>query len=148
MTFTEVVTGVDYNDFTLSTAITSAYVYGVGDTGDTRTVTVYTGTGNGTIQLNLRSSGTDIQDLAGNPINGGFYNGEIYTVRKQLTLRSVRTYDGWLLEKTETNNIDGTLNNTATTLRLGDDAARKHVQADAVHGLVLQDIPNPFDAGH
>jgi hypothetical protein len=33
--------------------------------------------------------------------------------------------DGWILESTETSGLGGTLNSTATTFRLGDDAAKK-----------------------
>ena len=44
---------------------------------------------------------------------------------KVLTVNSNGTYDGWALESTETSNIGGTMNSAATTIRLGDDAARK-----------------------
>jgi len=44
---------------------------------------------------------------------------------KTLTLRSVGAYDGWVLESSETSNIGRTLNSTATSYRLGDDAAKK-----------------------
>jgi predicted outer membrane repeat protein len=37
--------------------------------------------------------------------------------------------DGWVLESSETSGIGGTRNNTATTLRIGDDAARKQYRA-------------------
>ncbi len=130
VTFSEAVTGVDMYDFITSTAIPDAYVYGFGNLANNiYSVSIYTGTGNGTIKLNLRSSGTDIQDLAGNPISGGFYNGEIYTVRKLLSIRSSGVLDGWILESAETSNKGGTLNKTATTLRLGDDAARKQYRS-------------------
>ena len=39
--------------------------------------------------------------------------------------RSTGTDDGWILESTETSNMGGTMNVTATTFRLGDDAAKK-----------------------
>jgi predicted outer membrane repeat protein len=44
-------------------------------------------------------------------------------------VRSAGTVDGWVLESTETSNIGGTLNNAATTLNLGDDAANKQYRA-------------------
>jgi CSLREA domain-containing protein len=40
-----------------------------------------------------------------------------------ITLKSVNTNDGWILESTETSGAGGTLNSTATTFNLGDDAA-------------------------
>src|SRR5204862_308567 len=46
------------------------------------TVTVKTGTGDGTIRLDLTSSGTGIADTAGNAISGGFTGGETYTIDK------------------------------------------------------------------
>src|SRR5690606_11477538 len=41
------------------------------------------------------------------------------------TFRSTAAQDGWILESTETSNKGGTLNRNATTLQLGDDAARQ-----------------------
>jgi len=84
VTFSEVVTGVDAGDFTLVTtgSIGGASVTGVSGTGSVYTVTVNTGTGSGTLRLDLKASGTGIQDLAGNPITGGFTSGEEYTVDK------------------------------------------------------------------
>ena len=39
------------------------------------------GTGNGTIRLDLNDSGTDIEDLTGTPIDGGFTSGETYEIQ-------------------------------------------------------------------
>ena len=80
VTFSESVTGVDSSDFTAATS-------GTADTGITVTpvsgsvysVTVNGVTGDGTLGLNLNSSGTGIADLAGNAISGGF-TGQTYTV--------------------------------------------------------------------
>jgi trimeric autotransporter adhesin len=46
-----------------------------------------------------------------------------------LTLRSVAAQDGWILESTEVSGVGGTLNTTATTFNLGDDAADKQYRA-------------------
>jgi hypothetical protein len=81
VTFSESVTGVDKSDFTTATTGT------VGDTGMTvtpvgggvYTVTVDGVTGDGTLGLNLNSSGTGIADAAGNAISGGF-NGQVYMI--------------------------------------------------------------------
>jgi hypothetical protein len=45
------------------------------------------------------------------------------------TFTSVDAHDGWILESSETSNKGSTLNATATTLRLGDDAARKQYRS-------------------
>ncbi len=44
-------------------------------------------------------------------------------------LKSNGDADGWILESSETSNAGGTMNNTATTFNLGDDAADKQVRA-------------------
>jgi hypothetical protein len=42
-----------------------------------------------------------------------------------MTFRSTGTQDGWILESTETSNVGGTMNATATTFNLGDSTADK-----------------------
>lgn len=49
------------------------------------------------------------------------------TVR--LTLRSIASQDGWILEFGEFTNAGGSMNSTATTLRLGDDASKKQYRS-------------------
>ena len=81
LTTSEAVTGVDAADFTVVTTGSLTY--------DAPTVTQVSPTqfnvslsnvsGNGTLQLNLNSSGTGIADLVGNPIAGGI-NGDTFTV--------------------------------------------------------------------
>jgi hypothetical protein len=56
---------------------------------------------------------------------GAFENLVIFT----LTLKSVDTNDGWILESTETSGNGGTLNSTATNFSLGDDAVNKQYRA-------------------
>jgi CSLREA domain-containing protein len=46
-----------------------------------------------------------------------------------LKLRSQGSYDGWILESAEGSNQGGTLNATATTFRLGDDATDRQYRA-------------------
>jgi CSLREA domain-containing protein len=46
-----------------------------------------------------------------------------------LTLKSVNTNDGWILESTETSGNGGTLDSTAINFSLGDDAANKQYRA-------------------
>jgi hypothetical protein len=82
VTFSEPVTDVDAADFILTnTFLTGASVSGVSGSGAVRTVTVNSGTGNGTIRLDLRSTAT-IQDMAANVFTGPYLGGQIYEVRK------------------------------------------------------------------
>jgi hypothetical protein len=84
------VTGVDKFDFTLvnaGTTVSGASIASVGGTGLTRTVTVNTGTGSGTLRLDLVDNNTIRDSLlnvlggpAGNPV--GDFTGEMYTITK------------------------------------------------------------------
>lgn len=131
VTFSEKVTGVTLDDFSLTTTgVSGASLASVSGFGLTRIVTVNTGTGNGTIRLDLNDNDS-IHDLASNRLggtgmgNGNFSNGETYTVTKTMTFTSSPAQDGWVLESSETSNMGGTLNSTATTFNLGDDATKK-----------------------
>jgi len=81
VTFSKAVTGVDAGDFLLtSSGTTSGTVTGVSGSGATYIVTVDSITGDGTLRLDLKSSGTGIIDGAGNAIAAGFTSGQIYTI--------------------------------------------------------------------
>ena len=80
VTFSESVTGVVASDFT---AVTTNTAHDTGITvsgsGSTYTLTVDSVTGDGTLGLNLTSSGT-IQDLAGNDLSTASFTGQLYTI--------------------------------------------------------------------
>ncbi|MGE5379101.1 MAG: DNRLRE domain-containing protein, partial [Bacteroidota bacterium] len=140
VTFSEPVTGVDlnvpYDDFRLSngpglsgTSIqVVTYV-----SNSTYIVSVNTGTGNGTLRLDVVDNDS-ILDLAGNPLggpgvgNGDFSTGETYTINRSVTtlvtesFRSNGAYDGWVLEAGENTNTGRALDRGATTFNVGDDA--------------------------
>ena len=82
VTFSESVTGVDIADFTLTTTGTAAGTIASvsSPSGTMIDVTVNTITGNGSLRLDLKSSGTDILDAAANTIDGGYECGQIYTI--------------------------------------------------------------------
>ncbi len=139
VTFSEAVTGVDiaspFNDFGLvaSSGITGASITSVAPVSETTyTVRVNTGSGNGTLRLDV-SDDDSIIDLTGQPLggagagNGNFTTGEIYTINKSIattvsaSFKSVGVYDGWILESGENTNAGGTLDRTATTFNAGDD---------------------------
>ena len=89
VTFSESVTGVDKNDFSLTTtgSVSDASIKSVNGNNETRTVKVDTGTGDGTIRLDV-SDGDTIIDADSNPLggagagNGDFTAGEFYTIDK------------------------------------------------------------------
>jgi hypothetical protein len=130
VTFNESVTGVDKTDFSLAViGVTGASITGVTGSGATYSVAVNTGSGNGTIGLNLIDDDT-ILDAAFNPLGGagagnGNFNGQVYTITKILTLNSIAAQDGWVLESSETSNMGGSINSAAQTFNLGDDKTKK-----------------------
>jgi len=84
VTFSVAVTGVSANDFSLFTTglISGASVIGLSGSGAIYTVSVNTGTGDGTLRLDIPNAAV-INDLVGNPLVGLPYtDGEAYTVYK------------------------------------------------------------------
>ncbi len=70
----------------------------------------------------------------GNKVSDGviykpFKNYPCGTVIKVLTSQSQSANDGWILESAENGNVGKAMNSSATTLRLGDDAARKQYRS-------------------
>ena len=127
VTFSEAVMGVNPADFSLTPTnhVTGAAVTLVSGSGTTRTVTVNTGSGDGSIRLNVPNPAT-ITDLAGNNINGlPYLIGPSYTINKTLNFPSAGTQDGFVLESSETSNRGGTFNSTSKAFNLGDDATKK-----------------------
>ncbi len=83
VTFSEIVTGVDTSDFFLNTSgVSLASVASVSGSGSVYTVIVNTGTGDGTIRLDI-SGLSNIVDAGSNPLsNIPFTSGEVYTIDK------------------------------------------------------------------
>src|SRR5262249_34563511 len=88
VTFSESVTGVDSGDFALTTAgVSGASITNVSGSGSSYTVTVNTGSGDGTIRLDVTDNDS-ITDAATNPLggpgagNGSFIAGQVYTIDK------------------------------------------------------------------
>lgn len=81
VTFSEPVGEVDVDDFSLTVdGISGAEVTGVIGSGGVYTVTVSTGTGNGTVRLDV-PDGAVIGDLVGNPlVELPYTEGEVYTI--------------------------------------------------------------------
>lgn len=135
VTFTGPVTGVDKTDFALTrTGVPGAAVTGVSGSGSVYTVSAATGSGNGTIRLDLKDNDS-IQDASANPLggagigNGDFTSGQVYTIKRRLVLRSQPSLDGWVLEKSEHSSQGGSLDRGAGTFMLGDNAQDKQYRA-------------------
>ncbi len=96
VTFSEAVTGVEADDFTLATtgSLSGVSVANVSGTGVTRTVTVATGTGKGALRLDIPTTAT-ITDIALNPLTDLPYSlGESYSLRVSFT-DVLATYWAW-----------------------------------------------------
>ncbi len=83
VTFSEPVSGVDTSDFSLTTSgVTGASITSISGSGSTRNVSVSTGSGDGTLRLDMLVTAT-ITDLAGNALNNAPYTGgQTYTIDK------------------------------------------------------------------
>jgi len=100
--FSEDVTGVNTSDFALvTTGITGTSITSVSGSGATRNVTVNTGSGYGTVRLDVMDDDS-IKDVANNPLggmglgNGNFMGGETYTIIKTPTFADVPdSYWAW-----------------------------------------------------
>jgi glycoside hydrolase-like protein len=86
VSFSDVVTGVNVDDFKLTTSgVSGAFISAVNGSNTTYAVTVKTGLGTGTIRLDVADDDS-IKDAANNPLggegtgNGDFSNGDIYTI--------------------------------------------------------------------
>ena len=77
---------------------------------------------------NTTCESTDQRGVA-RPQNGDCDMGAYELKRGKLTVRSISTQDGWVLENSENGNAGGSMDNTAIPLRLGDDAARKQYRS-------------------
>ena len=142
VSFSEPVYNVDMNDFALSTTgnISGAAITGVSGSDFTYTVTVATGSGDGTLRLVILDDDS-IADVVGHPLggdgvgNGNFTTGEEYTLNRtpvkleMETLRSNGNNDGWVLESSEDSNQGGDKDSRATTFALGDDAQDRQLRA-------------------
>jgi Tol biopolymer transport system component len=138
VSFSRAVTGVDASDFRLTkTGDTDAAAIGaVTGSGTTYTVRVGTGSGKGSIRLDLIDNDS-IQDLANQPLggagagNGNFTTGQVYNiyVLTRAIFRSNAVNDGWVLESGEDTRQGGSLNATSPTFYLGDNAQDRQFRA-------------------
>jgi len=87
--FSETVNGVDSTDFLLSTNINGAMIETVSGSGNAYTISIKTGTGDGTLRLDLTDNDS-VTNSIGNPLggvgigNGDFTSAPVYTVDKSV----------------------------------------------------------------
>jgi DNA/RNA endonuclease G (NUC1) len=83
VTFSQSVTGVDASDFALTTTgVTSPSITGVTGSGSSYTVSVGTGTGDGTIRLDVVNNGSIVSSTNNAPLGSAFTAGEVYNIDK------------------------------------------------------------------
>jgi hypothetical protein len=132
LTFSEAVVGVDINDFSLTTtgSIEGAGVTNLSGLKNSYTVTVDTGTGDGTLRLDLADDDS-ITDVSNQPLdgvgNGKYEMGEEYLITKSpriflQTLTSNGVNDGWIIESNENANQGNGYDSSSPTFYLGDNA--------------------------
>ncbi len=115
VTFSESVTGVDVTDFALTATGTAAgNIAGVSGSGTTYTVTVDTISGDGTLRLDLNSSGTGIKNGGNVDIAGGYTAGSTYTLDHTAPGAPTKP-DMTIGTDTGTSNADNITSNTTPT---------------------------------
>jgi len=133
ISFSDLVSGVFGFDMSLTTtgAISGASIANVSNVDDVNyEVTVNTGTGNGTIRLDVPIN-QNIVDNYNHPLISDYMSGEVYNVDKTIiqTFQSIGSQDGWILESSEASNKGGAMNNSATLLYVGDDVQNKQYRS-------------------
>ena len=141
VTFSEAVNGVDVSDFILTASgISNASITAVSGSANAYTVTAATGSGNGTLRLDLIDNDSIVNSInqpLGGPGagNGNFTVGDSYTINRIVIVpastdfRSTGASDGWVLESKENSNVGGTKNSAAAVFKLGDDAQNRQFRS-------------------
>ena len=134
VTFSDPSTCVDASDFkvTASSQLQGASVLGVSGGPSVYTVTVSTGSGNGTIRLDVVDDDSILNEknvpLGGFGVNNGnFTNGQFYILRPLTKVfRSQAGQDGWVLESGENTGVGGTMDSSGSLIVGDDDANRQY----------------------
>ncbi len=152
ISFTEDVSGLDTSDLTLATSgeISNAAITDLNGSGSMYTVTAATGTGKGTLRLDLLDNDS-IVDTVGNPLGGigagnGSFSGDTYTINKDRAdtlserLISLGKYDGWVLESSTGSGIGGEKDAKSIDLFVGDDENNREYRS--ILHFSTKDLPN------
>jgi LPXTG-site transpeptidase (sortase) family protein len=138
VTFSETVTNVDAGDFTLTTTgVSGASITSVpAGPSDAYTVTVNTGSGSGTIRLDL-TAGATIQDTVGNAFVGPYTSGEAYTIdRDAPTVDSIVRAGA---NPTNASSVDFTVTFSQSVTNV--DAADFSLNTTGVSGASITSVP-------
>jgi len=107
VTFSEPVVGISTSAFSLTSTATGSIASVSASFGSYIDVTVNSISGNGTLRLDLKSTGTGIADSAGNPISGGFTNGQLYAITTLPTVKTMSTTNILATTATGNGNLTG-----------------------------------------
>jgi VCBS repeat-containing protein/autotransporter-associated beta strand protein len=119
VTFSQSVTGVDSSDFTLTkTGTANGSISSVTGSGTTWTVTVNTLAGDGTLRLDLNSSGTGIQNGSSVAIASGYTSGQTYTLDHTAPSAPTTAIDLQSGSDSGTSNSDDVTKTTNPTVRV------------------------------
>ncbi|WP_299988360.1 Ig-like domain-containing protein [uncultured Pontibacter sp.] len=81
VSFSESVTGVTADDFTLSSmGMATGNIVSVSGSGNRYEITVSDISGSGAMRLDMNANGTGITDVVGNGLGGGYTSGQSYTI--------------------------------------------------------------------
>ena len=134
--YSEPVTGVSAQDWSLTTTgVTGASVNSFSGSGTTYNVVVNTGSGNGTIRLDVITGGTVI-DSAGNLLASGFTSGQVYTIDK--TIPSVQSIVRANTDPTTATSVDFTV--TFSESVTGVDISDFTITAPALTGASVSNV--------
>jgi hypothetical protein len=128
VSFSEPVSGVDVSDFSLTStgSISGAMITNVSGLLGSYTVTVETGSGDGTLRLDVVDDGS-IVDASSQSPGSAYQLGEEYSIIKSprvflLILTSNGHNDGWVIESSEEGNQGSGYDSSSPTFYLGDNA--------------------------
>lgn len=129
VTFSRSVRNVDIADFGLTTSpgIVGASITSITGGSATRTVTVNTGTGSGTIRLDVIDN--NIQDVTGRLLVDVFTSGQVYSINRTLAFNSVGAQDGFVIESSENSNTGASTDSLSAFLALGDHDANRQIRS-------------------
>ena len=136
VTFDQSVTGVDASDFTLHTTGTAngTIAAAVTGSGDTYTVTVNGISGDGTLRLDLKGSGTGIANGSAVGIVGGYASGQSFTLDHTVPLA---TSTPAMTAGTDTGTIGDAITSNTTPVFTGTAEANATVKLYDTNGTTL-----------
>ncbi|WP_288342537.1 Calx-beta domain-containing protein [uncultured Roseivirga sp.] len=144
VTFSENVSGVDATDFSVDGSGVTGNITGMTGSGTTYSVSVGSISGTGTISIDLKSSGTGIQDGSSNAISGGFTSGATHTVDTEAPVINSINISGTPSESATSVNFIMSMNETIKNVSTDDFELTKTGTADGTISLVNSSTGTSF----